>query len=212
MPSTHAVLIGGSAGSLDPLRTILSGLPEDLHAAVFVAIHIEPHSDRMLVDIMQKYCKMPMKYPLDEEYYIPSIVYVAPPGHHMLLSGRKVWIFPANFVYYPKPNIDLMLQSAANEFGNKAIAVILSGLGTDGSVGVRAIKEKGGTTIVQSVETAKAGGMLEAAIKSGSVDYVMPPEVMPSTIERLARGDLEDGEKAEKELEKAIDSYRELHP
>ncbi len=212
MTSTHGVLIGGSAGSFTPLKKILSGLPEDLEAAVFVAIHIDPHAERTLVDVLKKNSKLPMRYPTDEEYYAASVAYVAPPGHHMLLSSRKIWIFPANFVYLPKPNIDLMLQSAANEFGDKAISIILSGLGTDGTIGTQAIKEKGGTTIAQSVETAEERKMPESAIESGFIDYSIPPEVMPSIIERLVRGSREDGEMAEKELEKEINAYQEFHP
>jgi len=149
-------------------------LPKDLQAAVFVAIHIDPKAERKLIDVLQKYSEMPMRYPVDEEYYVPSTVYVAPPGYHMLLSYRKVWVFPANFVYLPKPNIDLMLQSAANEFGSSAIGIIISGHGTDGAIGMKAIKEKGGTTIIQSVDTAEASGMPEAAIESGLVDYIIP--------------------------------------
>ncbi len=211
MPSIHAVLIGGSAGSFVPLKEILLGLPEDLDAAVFVAIHIDPNAEPTLVDVMQKYCKLPMKYPVDEEYFVPSVVYVAPPGYHMLLSYRKVWIFPANFLYLPKPNIDLLFQSAANEFGNMAIGVLLSGQGTDGAIGLRAIRDKGGTTIVQSLETAEACGMPEAARTRDSIDYIIRPEVIPGTIERLVKGNQEDSEKAEEELEREINAYQELH-
>ncbi len=80
--------------------------------------------------------------------------------------GKSPALFPSkegNFLYLPKPNIDLLFQSAANEFGNMAIDVLLSGQGTDGAIDLRAIRDKGGTTIVQSVETAEACGMPEAA-------------------------------------------------
>lgn len=184
----EAVLIGGSEGSLEPLQKIASALPADFSASVFIAIHVSPTAERMLVPILQKICKLQVKYPMDEEYYVPSTVYVAPPGNHMLLTYQKIWIFPANFVYYPKPNIDLMLQSAANEFTDRAVGVILSGAVNDGAIGIKAIKEKGGITIAQSEESAKNPSMPKSAIATDAVDYILDPEVMPDTIIRLVKG------------------------
>jgi Chemotaxis response regulator containing a CheY-like receiver domain and a methylesterase domain len=192
MAEIEAVLIGASAGGLKPLKEIVSTLPADFPAVLFIAQHVDPRSQPMLVNILQKTCKLPIRYPMDEEFYMPSVVYVAPPGNHMLLTYRKVWIFPANFVYLPKPNIDLMFQSAANEFRERSIGVLLSGTGTDGAIGIKAIKERGGTTIVQSEGSAEHFDMPRAAIETGAVDYRLPAEVIGSTIARIVAGDQAD--------------------
>ncbi len=188
MARFDAVLIGASAGGMEPINSIISTLPAGFPASVFIARHIDPHAEPRLADILQKKSKLQVRYPMDEEYYMPSVVYVAPPGNHMLLTYRKVWIFPANFVYLPKPNIDLMLQSAANEFTDRAIGVLLSGSGNDGAIGIKAIKEKGGTTIVQSADSAEYADMPKAAIATGAVDYSLRPEVIGPTIGRLVEG------------------------
>lgn len=189
MSRFEAVLIGASAGGVEPIKEILSALPPDFPASVFIALHVDPRAERTLVSVLQRTCQLEVCYPTDEEYYMPSIVYVAPPGNHMLLTYQKVWIFPANFVYLPKPNIDLMMQSAANEFTDRAIGVLLSGTGNDGAIGIRAIKEKGGMTIAQSEPSAEYPGMPKSAIATGAVDYSLPAEVIGPTIVRMVRGE-----------------------
>lgn len=204
----EAVLIGGSAGSLEPLKEIVSALPADFGASVFIAQHISPKAEPTLARHLQRHCKLPIKYPMDEEDYLPSAIYVAPPGNHMLLTYRKVWVFPANFVYLPKPNIDLMLQSAANEFTGRAIGIILSGTGSDGAIGLKAIKEKGGTTIVQNPASAEFDGMPNEAIATGAVEHVLSPEVIPSTIIRLVKGNQEETIEAEEHIDSPTTASR----
>lgn len=184
----EAVFIGSSAGGIEALEKILPEIPEDFPASVYIAQHVAPKAEWTLATVLQKKCKLAVKYPMDEEFYRPSVIYLAPPGHHMLLTYKKIWIFPANFVYLPKPNIDLMFQSGASEFGKTAIGIILSGAGNDGAIGIQAIKERGGTTIAQNKATSQYFNMPESAIKTGSVDFTLPPEVIGSTIVKLVTG------------------------
>ena len=198
MAKYDAVLIGASAGSVEPLKEIISAFPAAFPASVFIARHVAPKAEPTLANVLQKTSQLPVKYPMDEEFYMPGVVYVAPPGNHMLLTYEKVWIFPANFVYLPKPNIDLMFQSAANEFTDKAIGVLLSGAGSDGAIGIKAIKEKGGVTIVQSEASSEFPDMPRAAIATGAVDYALPPEVIGPAIVRLVAGEHAEPAAAEK--------------
>ncbi len=180
------------------MKEIISAFPADFPATVFVAQHIDPRSQPNLANILQKQSQLQVRYPMDEEYYMPGVVYVAPPANHMLLSYQKVWIFPANFVYLPKPNIDLMLQSAANELREGAIGVILSGSGNDGAIGIKAIKERGGVTIVQSEGSARYDSMPKAAMATGAVDYSLPPEVIGPAIVRMVKGEQRERVKVER--------------
>lgn len=181
-------MIGSSAGGIEALEKILPAIPEKFPASFYIAQHISPEAEPKLASVLQRKCNLEVKYPMDEEFFKPSTVYLAPPGHHMLITYKKIWVFPANFVYLPKPNIDLMFQSAASEFGETAIGVILSGMGTDGAIGMKAIKERGGETIAQSEASSMYFGMPKAAIDTGAIDLTLPAEVIGPTLVKLVTG------------------------
>jgi two-component system chemotaxis response regulator CheB len=115
-------------------------------------------------------------------------VLIAPPNQHLLVNrDRSVTLTQTELVHFVRPSADLLFESVAAGFGPKAIAVVLSGSGMDGSMGVQAIKKTGGTVIVQDVRTAEFAGMPEAAIKTGAADFVLPlTEIAPALIKLVA--------------------------
>lgn len=105
---------------------------------------------------------------------MPGVVYVAPPDRHMLVNDRKISLTTTAPVHFLRPSIDVLFISVAAGFGDRAIGVILTGIGKDGSEGVKAIKGRGGVTIAQDEKTSESFGMPGAAIGTGAVDMVLP--------------------------------------
>ncbi len=189
MGQFNTVAIGASAGGLRALSTVLSGLSSDLPAAVLVVQHLEPRHKSLMAEILQRSCKMKVKEAEHGETINLSVVYIAPPNKHLLVSDGKIVLTSTAFVHFVRPSIDLLFESVAADFGNKAIGVILTGTGSDGAMGIRAIKERGGTTIAQDEKTSEFFGMPQAAIDTGSVDFILPLQDIGHSIEVLVRGD-----------------------
>lgn len=116
-----------------------------------------------------------------------SVVYMAPPNNHLLVSDSKIVLTKTSFVHFVRPSVDLLFDSAAADFGDRVIGVILTGTGSDGAMGIRAIKERGGTTIAQDEETSEFFGMPQAAIATGAVDFILPLQDIAHAIETLIR-------------------------
>ena len=182
------VAIGASAGGVKALSVVLSGLSSDLPAAVLVVQHLDPRHESLIAEILQRNCRMRVKEAEHGEIINNSTVYIAPPNRHLLVSDRIIVLTSTAFVHFVRPSIDLLFESAAADFGEKVIGVILTGMGIDGAMGIRAIKEKGGTTIAQDERTSEYPEMPHAAIATGSVDFILPLQDIAHTIERLVRG------------------------
>ena len=189
MGQFNTVAIGSSAGGLKALSTVLSGLLGDLPVAVLVVQHLEPRHKSLIAEILQRNCKMKVKEAEHGEDLNLSTVYIAPPNKHMLANDRKIVLTSTAFVHFVRPSIDLLFESVAADFGNKSIGVILTGTGSDGSMGIRAIKERGGTTIASDERTSEFFGMPEAAITTGAVDFILPLQDIAHAIEVLVRGE-----------------------
>jgi two-component system chemotaxis response regulator CheB len=183
------VAIGTSAGGLKALSEVLSKLPEDFPVPILIVQHLDPRHKSLLVDILQRHCKMKIKEAEHEEGMKPSIAYIAPPNRHMLVTKRNIVLTSSAFVHFSRPSIDLLFESVAADFGEKAIGVILTGTGRDGSMGIKAIKERGGTTIAQDEETSEHFGMPQAAIATGAVDFVLPLSDIVHSINTLITKD-----------------------
>ena len=192
MSQFDIVAIGASAGGLKALSEVLSGLPPDLPAPVLIVQHLDPRHKSLMAEILQRHCKMKVMEAEHEEIIAPSVVYIAPPNKHMLVSEGKIVLTSSDFVHFSRPSIDLMFESVAAVFGDKAIGVILSGTGMDGSMGIKAIKERGGTTIAQNEETSEHFGMPQAAIATGSVDFILPIQDIAHAMLTLIRKDEEE--------------------
>ncbi len=185
------VSIGASAGGLKALSEVLSGLPALLPVPILIVQHLDPRHKSLMAEILQRHCKMKVKEAVNDEPIEQSIVYVAPPNKHMLVSDGKIALNSSAFVHFTRPSIDLLFESVAADFGDRAIGVILTGTGRDGSMGIKAIKERGGTTIAQDEATSEHFGMPQAAISTGSIDFILPLQDIPPAITALVSGEQE---------------------
>lgn len=169
------VALAASAGGLKALTDVLAALPKDFPAALVVVQHLDPRHRSLMAEILGKRIAMPVKEAREGDFVEPGRVYVAPPNRHLLVNpDRTLSLTQTELVHFVRPSADLLFESAAASYRERAIAVVLSGSGSDGAMGVKAIKKMGGTVIVQDEKTAEFSGMPEAAVKTGEVDFVLP--------------------------------------
>jgi two-component system CheB/CheR fusion protein len=173
------VCIGGSAGSLPALELFFTHMPPDSGMAFVIVTHLDPKYEGDMSGIVAKFTPMTVSSVTDGVPILPNTVYCIPPNKDMGVHNRRLLLFPPS-----RPNgyslpIDYFLQSLAEDQWNKAVAVILSGMGSDGETGVRMIKEKLGMAMVQDPQTAHYDSMPKASIGTNLVDYVLSPEEMP---------------------------------
>lgn len=179
------VLIGASAGGLEPLRGIISSLPDKLpNTAIVVAQHTSPKYESMLAKLLQRSTKIPVVEAKDGESLQPNHIYTCPPNHDARIIKGKFHLVKAQGSG-PKPNADKLFESAAKVYKDETVGVVLSGTGHDGSLGMAEIKKHGGITIVQAPETANYTGMPDAAILANDIDMVLSPESIGKEIPKL---------------------------
>lgn len=193
MAQRNIVVIGGSAGSLQVLQTVLSALPWDFPAAVFVVLHTSEDSPGLLPEILNRHSKLPVMYAVHNADILPSRVFVAPAGYrHMLLDRGKIRLEPGPRENRSRPAIDALFRSASYAYGNEVVGVVLSGNLDDGSAGMLAIKNRGGVGVVQDPDEAIAPSMPARAIEAAQVDFVLPSEnIGPKLLELTATEELE---------------------
>ena len=181
--ATDAVLVAASAGGLSALTAVLSELPANFPAGVAIVQHIEPHHRSMLAEILGRSCALPVVQAEDGQPFRGGVVHVAPPDHHLLVNADgSLSLTRTELVHFVRPSADLLFESGAASFGRRAIGVVLTGTGSDGSLGVEAIKRRGGTVIAQDEETSDFFGMPGAAIEAGAVDFVLPLGQIPDAL------------------------------
>ncbi len=183
------VAIGSSAGGIKALEVFLSDLPPDFPVPTLIVQHLDPRHKSLMAEIMQRHSKMHVTEAVNDEAILPSVVYIAPPNKHMLVNDGRISLTSTAFVHFSRPSIDLLFESVAATYGDRSIGIILSGTGRDGAMGIKAIKEKGGTTIVQDERTSEHWGMPQAAIATGMVDFVLPIEEIGPAIIALIKED-----------------------
>ncbi|MDP5255576.1 MULTISPECIES: chemotaxis protein CheB [unclassified Vibrio] len=174
-PHLSVVGIGASAGGLESMRPLLNGLHKTGHIAFVVAQHMSPQHRSMLVELLAKECPLNVIEAKDGEALQPDTVYVNPPNKDILVIKNKIELKHLDRGIGPKPSVDSLFNSLANHIGGHAVGIILSGTGSDGAHGCRAIRASGGITIAQDPETAKYDGMPSAAIRSEAVDLILSP-------------------------------------
>jgi two-component system, chemotaxis family, CheB/CheR fusion protein len=160
---SHLVVIGSSAGGIEALSTVVATLPPGFPAPIVIGQHLDPSRQSHLGDILGRRSTLPVRTVngMESERLEPSIVYVVPSNHDVYISDASIELRSdaAQAHGRPKPSIDLLLTSASETFGDRLIAVILSGTGSDGAAGARAVKKAGGTVIIQNPDTASYPGM-----------------------------------------------------
>jgi two-component system, chemotaxis family, CheB/CheR fusion protein len=169
--------IGASAGGLEALQIFFKNLPPDTNAAYVVVQHLSPDYKSMMDELLARYTNMPIQVIKDGIKVEANTIYLIPPRQNLEIFNDHLFLtnLPGKGLNLP---IDIFFRSLAEEKGKDAIGIILSGTGSDGTMGTRAIKELDGMVMVQDEKTAKFNGMPTSAISTGLVDYILPPEEM----------------------------------
>jgi len=172
----RAVVIGTSAGGMTALTTILAMLPEDFTLSVIIVQHIlEEGMDGYRTGFLDKRCALPVKEAMDKEPLQPGTVYLAPAGYHLLLEQAGTLSLSVDApVNFSRPSIDVLFESAAVALGARLVGIILTGANSDGSQGIKKIKECRGYVIVQDPAEAEVPAMPLAAIESTEIDQILP--------------------------------------
>lgn len=175
---TIVVGIGASAGGLEALTKLIPGLPTNANMSFVIVQHLDPKHRSMLPSLLDRHTLMPVVEIADCMEITPNTLYITPAGREVKLDGNTLRLTEPLKEIRPKPSVDYFLTSLAESKGDRAVGIILSGTGSDGAHGIRAIKAGGGITIVQQEDTAKYNGMPHAALETGHVDLVIAPEDM----------------------------------
>jgi two-component system chemotaxis response regulator CheB len=170
------IVIGGSAGALDPLRTLLAHLLGDLPATLFVVIHIPSDFPSLLPEILSRAGPLRAIHPCDGQRIERSMIYVSPPDHHLLVDNGIIRVVHGQRENHHRPAIDPLFRSAARVYGNRVAGVLLSGRLNDGSAGLMAVKMRGGLAVVQEPAEASYPEMPRQAIQHSGADFVLPVE------------------------------------
>jgi two-component system chemotaxis response regulator CheB len=175
----EGVVIGASAGGVEALAVLLPSLPATFRPALFIVLHLPRERPSLLVEIFARRCARPIREADDKEPIEPGTVYFAPPDYHMLLEkNRQIALSADEPVHFSRPSIDVLFESAAEVYGERLLGIILTGGNQDGAVGLHAIHQAGGVTVVQQPDNAKVPLMVVSALQRGPADFVLSlPEI-----------------------------------
>lgn len=188
-PSVPIVGIGASAGGLEALEAFLSHMPLDSGLALVVVTHMDPHVPSFLPELLSRVTRLPVREATDEQVLAANEVVVMPPGTSLALEQGCLRVRAAAMTPHGAPlPIDAFFRSLAEAQQEKAIGIILSGTGTDGTLGATAIKAVSGLVLVQDAQSARFSGMPQSAVATGLVDEVLSPEHMPAALLAYVRG------------------------
>ncbi len=171
--------IGASAGGLEALELFLKNVPNNSGLAYVIVQHLDPTQKGMLPELLQRICTMPVFQVADRMKVKPDTVYVIPPNKTMSILKGVLYLFEPVEARGLRLPVDFFLRSLADDQRDNAVGIILSGMGSDGCMGVRAIKENNGIVLAQEPETARFDSMPRTAIDSGLIDIIAPPEKLP---------------------------------
>ncbi len=207
---THLIVVGSSAGGIDALSTLMSSLPADLAAPMVIAQHLDPTRQSHLRDILARRSPLPVRTVEDQQPLENGVIYVVPANQHVEITDHMVSMHTEG-AGQSKPSIDLLLSSASETFGERLIAVILSGTGSDGASGARAVKKAGGTVVIQNPDTATYPGM-PLSLSPTTVDIVANVEGIGPVLRDLLGGiEVPTQPEERRRLESFLEEVRERH-
>lgn len=187
MVQRDIVVIGASAGGIAALTTLLSGLPPDFPGAIFVVVHIPPHAVSRLPEILSRAGPLPAMRAQHGAAIEPGRVIVAPPDRHLLLRPGRVEVIRGPRENHSRPAIDPLFRTAARAYGARVIGIVLSGALYDGSMGLLAVKTRGGAAIVQDPQDADFESMPRSALRAVAADHVVPIADMANVLTELVQ-------------------------
>ncbi len=174
--------IGGSAGSLDPLKTFFTTMPPDSGAAFVVIQHLAPTHESLMTELLAQQTQMRVFQAINAMTVEPNCVYVIPPNQYLAVRAGVLYLVGQNKRDGIRMPIDFFFRSLAEDRQERAICIVFSGAGSDGTLGVRAVRGAGGLAITQDPQTAQFGDMPRSAISTGLVDLVLSPDRMAETL------------------------------
>jgi two-component system chemotaxis response regulator CheB len=180
------IVIGASAGGIDAIRAVVAGLPAHFSASIFVVVHSAPDAPGVLHTIFGSAGPLPAVVPANGEKIRDGRIYVARPDHHLIIEPGRVRLTKGPRENRFRPAVDPLFRSAAQTYGPRVIGIILSGGLDDGTSGLWAVKQLGGTAIVQDPHEALVPSMPHSAIQHVRVDYVVPVAEIAPLLVRLA--------------------------
>src|SRR5215470_7907732 len=187
MATRDVIVVGASAGGVEPLRKMAAELPSELPAAIFVVLHLPASQPSALPEVLDRSGPLPALTPEDGAPIEPGKIYVAPPDRHLMLEPGNVRIVHGPKENRHRPSVDVLFRSAARAYGPRVTGVILSGSLDDGTAGLIAIKVRGGVAVVQDPAEAFSDGMPRSAMRYLEVDHVIPANALGKLLSRLAR-------------------------
>lgn len=207
----YYVGIGASAGGLEALQDFFKNIPMDTDMAFIVIQHLSPDYKSYMNELLGRQTKLRIEIAEDGMLVEANAVYLIPPSKNLLIFHGKLYLENQNPHKALNLPIDIFFRSLAEDQGKNAIGVILSGTGSDGTLGVRGIKEAGGMIMVQDEKSAKFDGMPRSSISTGLVDYIIPPEKMPEELLNYIKHPLvRKGETNESIMSKNIDTLTKI--
>ncbi len=203
MPGHDIIVIGTSAGGVEALRELVSSLPSDLPATIFIVIHLSPHSASFLPEIlsnkMQKQDRggsLRAVHPQNGEVIQPGRIYIAPPDYHMLIKPGHIRLMQGAHENGTRPAVDPLFRTAAKAYGRRVVGVVLTGMLDDGTAGLIDVKRFGGVAVVQDPNDARFDGMPSSAIEHVDADYILPlSSIAPILVSLAHEPAIEEGEK-----------------
>jgi two-component system chemotaxis response regulator CheB len=182
------IAVGTSLGGFNALTALLGGLPKDFSLPIAVVQHRSNEDSDGLAPLLRQYSPLPVVEIDDKDAIRQAQIYICPSDYHVLVEGGQFVLSADAPVLHARPSIDVLFESAAEEFQDSVIGVLLTGMSKDGSAGLKRIKEFGGYTIVQDPAAAEGRVMPEAAIEAVSVDQILPLEEIAPFLTTLCAG------------------------
>ena len=188
MKDCEALIIGGSAGSLDVILKLIPDLQATLSFPIIIVLHRKSGKDSLLIDLLNARTQLKVKEIEEKEKLQPSTVYIAPPNYHVLLENNKTFSLDASEkINFSRPSIDVTFESASEVYGEKLVCLLLSGANTDGTVGLQKVSKNGGKTLVQNPTSATSPFMPKSALDHLETAVILEPEEMATYINSLEK-------------------------
>ncbi len=185
MPGHNVIVLGASAGGLKALSAVVSELPADIGAAIFIVQHMSPERKSELPKLLSDVSDLPATHPVDGQIFQEGQIYVAPPDHHLLVGENSVRVVRGPQENRFRPSIDALFRSAARAHGPRVIGMVMTGYLDDGTVGLQAISKQGGITVVQDPDEAEYASMPRSALRYVKVDHSVPIAKAGALLARL---------------------------
>jgi two-component system, chemotaxis family, protein-glutamate methylesterase/glutaminase len=187
MTQVEIIVVGASLGGLKAMGALLADLPEGFSVPLGLVQHRQAESEGRLVGLLQRHTKLRVTEAEDKEAIVGGNVYLAPSDYHLLVESGHFALSTEAPVSYARPSIDVLFESAAESYGNRALGVVLTGANDDGARGVASIRRAGGLVIVQAPETAEARSMPEAALREVPDAHSLSVDAIAAFLAELER-------------------------